>query len=716
MDRRTPAKNQRILLIDDDQTIHPIFREMLRVAARDGANLGAASGAKANDEIDFEVDSAYQGEEGVELVRHAHSAVRPYALAFVDVRLPPGCDGIETTKRIWAVDPDVQIVICTAYADYSWDQVFENVGNTDRAVILKKPFEAVEVLQLAYALTEKWRLIQGAKNQLRDLDRMVRERTQELEATNERLQREMTERKRMEARVAAFSDLGHKLSSAKTAVEAAKIIVEAADSMLGWDACVLELYSAEQDRMFPVLNVDTIGGIRTELPNSHEHYEPTPMTRRVLAEGGKLLLRAPGEEPSPALVPFGDTARRSASILLVPIRDGDNIVGVSSVQSYRAQAYDDEALGTLQALADHCGGALHRIWAEEFRRQSELELRSLVESVQAVVWRGEAQTFKITYISKEAETLLGYPIERWVKESQFWQQHMHPEDRTWAPAFCMRETRAGRDHEFQYRMVAADGRVVWLRDIVRLVCDDGRPRQLVGVMIDITGQKAAEDQIRASLKEQEILLKEKEVLLKEIHHRVKNNMQIVSGLLQLQSGYVKDPQALEFFKESQSRIKSMALIHETLYQSKDLARIDFDAYLRKLTVNVFHSFGSNLTRVGLNVGAPDIFLDVNKAVPCGLIVNELVSNALKYAFPDNRAGEVDVSLKPAGGRELCLQVRDNGAGPPPDWDYRRTETFGWKLILILVEQIGGVMQVDCGDGTAVSITFNDGGWKKDDVW
>jgi len=186
-------RNPRILIVDDNRDIHDSFRRVLCWApVRPGAleeaesELFGPSAARASRQP-FELDSACQGREGLDLVQAALGSRRPYALAFVDVRMPPGWDGIETSARIWQVDPDLQIVICTAFADYSWDDMVDKLGATDRLVILKKPFEAIEVLQLASALTEKWRLQQEAKHELEHLETLVRERTRVLEETNAKL-------------------------------------------------------------------------------------------------------------------------------------------------------------------------------------------------------------------------------------------------------------------------------------------------------------------------------------------------------------------------------------------------------------------------------------------------------------------------------------------------------------------------------------------------
>jgi two-component system, sensor histidine kinase and response regulator len=186
--------NRRILIIDDNPAIHDDFRKIFGayVPGTDAlmeaeiALFGAASGpaAAVAPRRAFQIDSALQGQEGLALVHRAHEHELPYALAFIDVRMPPGWDGVETTYRIWAEDPDVQVVICTAYTDYSWDDMSEKLGASDRLVILKKPFDSIEVLQLAHALTEKWRLTRQAVRRFEGLEQRVNERTRDLQASN----------------------------------------------------------------------------------------------------------------------------------------------------------------------------------------------------------------------------------------------------------------------------------------------------------------------------------------------------------------------------------------------------------------------------------------------------------------------------------------------------------------------------------------------------
>ncbi|MCK4417131.1 MAG: hypothetical protein KAV99_03080, partial [Candidatus Latescibacteria bacterium] len=226
---------------------------------------------------------------------------------------------------------------------------------------------------------------------------------------------------------------------------------------------------------------------------------------------------------------------------------------------------------------------------------------------------------------------------------------------------------------------------------------------------DITERKRAEEQIKASLKE-------KEILLKEVHHRVKNNLQVISSLLRLQSGYVKDKESLEMFRESCDRVRSMALIHEKLYQSEELSRVDFAKYIQDLTDHLFRSYGANSEAIRLKINVVDGLLGIDTAIPCGLIINELVSNSLRYAFPEGREGKICIDLRsdlPAApsdtaaqrGNKFTLIVSDNGVGLPKDLDFRNTKSLGLELVNTLADQLRGTIELDRSGGTAFKIRF-----------
>jgi two-component sensor histidine kinase len=216
----------------------------------------------------------------------------------------------------------------------------------------------------------------------------------------------------------------------------------------------------------------------------------------------------------------------------------------------------------------------------------------------------------------------------------------------------------------------------------------------------------AEKELLASDQQLRQSLAEKESLLKEIHHRVKNNLQIVSSLLYLQEDYMKDAKGVEILRESQNRVKSMALIHEQLYGTADLAKIDFGRYVQGLTANLFDAYGIDPARIRLNVRANDIALGVDMAVPCGLIINELVSNALKHAFLPEASGTIDIVIRTLHAGRIEIVVADDGIGlvePPVDAEKK---SLGLRLIDTLTDQLGGSLAHTTGNGTRFTITLS----------
>jgi PAS domain S-box-containing protein len=218
---------------------------------------------------------------------------------------------------------------------------------------------------------------------------------------------------------------------------------------------------------------------------------------------------------------------------------------------------------------------------------------------------------------------------------------------------------------------------------------------LVG--IDITEQKLAEEALRSSLRE-------KEVLLQEVHHRVKNNLQVISSLLDLQSQTLKDQKTLEIFRESYNRVKSMALLHDKLYQSQSLEKIDFPEYVTTLTSYLLMSYGVNLDLIKVNINIEQVFLSIDTALTCGLIINELISNSLKYAFPKEKGGLLEIKLSCESNQKLLLTVKDNGVGFPQDVSLKTT-TLGLKLVDVLTKQLEGDLELDQSQGTEFKIKF-----------
>jgi two-component sensor histidine kinase len=259
----------------------------------------------------------------------------------------------------------------------------------------------------------------------------------------------------------------------------------------------------------------------------------------------------------------------------------------------------------------------------------------------------------------------------------------------------------GESTSTEYRIFRPDGTIRWVCDRAFPIYDEsGKIYRIAGIGEDISDRKFTETRIQAALRE-------KEVLLKEIHHRVKNNMQVISSLLQLQAQYIEDEPTLALFEESQTRIHSMALIHEQLYQSEHLDRIDLPPYVQNLVANLYQSFGCGNTAIQFNLNIDPIYLNIETAIPCGLIINELVSNSLKYAFVQSLVGEINIEFHKINSLEFQLIIQDNGSGFPAGLDVENAETLGLRLVRMLAYQLEASIDIDSQCGTCYNIIFKE---------
>jgi len=252
--------------------------------------------------------------------------------------------------------------------------------------------------------------------------------------------------------------------------------------------------------------------------------------------------------------------------------------------------------------------------------------------------------------------------------------------------------------EFEELVLQDDGLHTYLSVKVPLYGPDGAPDAICGISTDITERKRAEAALQAALQA-------KEVLLQEVHHRIKNNLQVVSSLLDLQADALADPRALAALEDSQRRIQAMALIHESLYRADDLAHVNAADYVRQLCTRLLQASQPSGDRITLTLELEAVALEMSIAIPCGLILNELLSNALKHAFPAGRAGDVTVGLRRGPEGQVQLMVRDTGVGVPEGLDVRATPSLGWQLVGLLTEQLGGTMALGRRGGTTVTVTF-----------
>ncbi|MEO8086585.1 MAG: histidine kinase dimerization/phosphoacceptor domain -containing protein [Bacteroidota bacterium] len=262
------------------------------------------------------------------------------------------------------------------------------------------------------------------------------------------------------------------------------------------------------------------------------------------------------------------------------------------------------------------------------------------------------------------------------------------------------ETRAGKHSRiFESHLKSDNGTDRWISSTLTPIFDDNQTlRKLLFVDTDITESKKMGNLIVASLKE-------KDLLLKEIHHRVKNNLQIIISLLNLQSGYIKDEETLKAVREGQNRVRSMALVHEKFYQSEELGEINFQEYTEKLCHFLKQSYAGQDAPIAIHVDAEGIGFDMDTAMPCGLLITEIVSNSLKYGFPNHRQGEINIEFRKVPEKKMMMTIADNGIGLPNGFDIEKSESLGMQLIIALTSQLDGELKFSGESGTRFSITF-----------
>jgi PAS domain S-box-containing protein len=386
---------------------------------------------------------------------------------------------------------------------------------------------------------------------------------------------------------------------------------------------------------------------------------------------------------------------------------GERIIGVIAVQHYSdPKAYGEREKQVLDFVSGQVARTIERKRTEETLQKSLERFNLANRATFNAIWDWNLQTDALRW-NENIQTLFGYRAGEIEPGIESWTNRIHPEDLDRAKTSIHAAIASGQDHWFdQYRFRRKDGTYAEVEDRGYIASDaKGKPVRMIGAMQDITGRIQSEKAVRASLRE-------KEILLREIHHRVKNNMQVISSLFNLQAGHIKDETARRMFKEGQLRIRSMALVHEKLYQSGDLSKINFADYLRSLVEHLFQFFRVGAERIRLETDLEDVSLDVNSAVPCGLLVSELITNALKHAFPGDRKGVVRIGLHRGEAGTVELRVTDDGVGFPEAMDFRSTESLGLQIVTLLVGQLEGTIELDRENGTAFTVAFRKLGRKE----
>ena len=422
-----------------------------------------------------------------------------------------------------------------------------------------------------------------------------------------------------------------------------------------------------------------------------EAYRAVVMTRNVFLLGtlGTLIL---------AIL----LALRNLNKIMQPLASLANWTKEVAAGNY-AITFQEKTYEEFNELADYFHKMTEAIqYREQAFRDSEERYALAVIGAKDGLWDWDLVKDEF-YYSPRWKEILGYSNLEIANSPSEWFDRIHPEDYERVKSDLDRHFKGYDDHfQNEHRLLHKNGSYFWVLARGIVIKDrDQKLYRMAGSLTDISERKFSEEQIKASLKE-------KELLLKEIHHRVKNNMQVISSLLRLQLNYMSNEKYKEMFKDSQNRIKSMALVHEKLYQSNDLTRIDFKDYVENLASSLFRSYGIDTERISLSVKVVDIMVGIDTAIPCGLIINELLSNALKYAFPDERSGVIEICIGKNPDNKIELVVRDNGVGLPEDFDLNKCESLGLQLVTVLTQdQLQGEITFERKNGTEFRLKFQE---------
>lgn len=328
---------------------------------------------------------------------------------------------------------------------------------------------------------------------------------------------------------------------------------------------------------------------------------------------------------------------------------------------------------------------------------SELKYRTLIENMSEVILYVD-NSDKIIFANDNAIKMFGYNKSELLGQIAV-EVLVDPGYREFIRD-RIKLRRHGFTDRYEAQMKKKTGESIWVEiSSAPLKDTDGKIIGSIGIHSDISDRKKYENTIETSLKQ-------KDLLLKEIHHRVKNNLQIISSLIKLQSAHVNDKEIHSLFAESQNRIKTMALIHEKLYRSTDISVIEFYDYIKNLVNSLYSSYGISIDRVKPVIEFRSIYLDIDTAIPCGLIINELISNCLKYAYPDMRKGKISIDLMELNDSDYVMVIKDDGIGIPESVDFGNTNSLGLKLVKILSEQLGGTAELIRNNGSEFRISFS----------
>lgn len=459
----------------------------------------------------------------------------------------------------------------------------------------------------------------------------------------------------------------------------------------------------------PHIKYNAEGGIQSKVIRSAKGLLLNNYTEELMKTGTKYFIK----EDSSVSAKQGANIEVAKSALLAPVITEGRVIGVIQILSSEENAYNDDYMRILEALATQVSSAITnaRLYqqaqneiTEKIKKEKELsEIRKNLEDAQRIShlgsWVRDIKTNRI-YNSEEVYRIVGLNPVKGSIDADIAMGFIYDKDREAVRGIIESAIQQKKLYVNEYRIKRPDGEIRYVRVMGEPVQDEkGILTRMQGTMQDITDIKRITDELVKSVNE-------KELMLKEIHHRVKNNLQVVSSLLRLQSDKIEDKSAVEYLQQSEQRVKSMGLIHQQLYRTKDLTMINFNDYINELCSYLFFAYGVNKGRINLKTNVDKIFFGIDTALPCGLIINELLTNSIKHAFPGGRKGNIEISLSKDKDNMNNLIIKDDGIGAG-NLNFENASTMGMELVNMLTEQLEGKIEVKTCKGTEIKISFRD---------
>lgn len=719
--------NRNVLIVDDDIKLLESYRRILAPREDHISELEAVfteSGTGRTQKVNFHIQTATQGQDGFHLAKEAIEKDDPFAVTFIDMRMPAGWNGLETAKALRELDDRIYIVIVSAYEDQSFDEKQEALKR-DVLLLRKKPFISEEIYQLARNLCNSWDRDEKLKKYSKNLEEMLTQKTAELAETY----------KLSENIVTSMTDVLFVLETDDTI----KTVNPAATTLLIYTEN--ELIGMPVGKLFEKPAFDKSTAERPdgqgadfgeeEVLRDIERILVTKDGRHISALVSKSIMRDETGVIQGAVLVAKDITKRKKTEVKLEKQFAEQTTLLEATRAVSETLELEKALH--RVLEQLCKSVnVTSAYIYEWNKEDQTEnviaeyicsasngkengsnlrvahgLRMELPGNSRALLSGEVDIFhvddpKLHEWDRNRMKAYGY------KSALMLPMKVKGEVTSYAALFESRRRRTFTEDEISLAQAIAQqaANVLENNQLYTELLQRSNDLELSNIAISkiLADMKKKEKQIEAGLIE-------KEVLLQEIHHRVKNNMEVISSLLQLQSNQVKDKKFMKLVEDSQHRIHSMSLIHEKLYQSEDLASIDFEDYIQSLVEDLFQSQGIDTNNIALRLDVGSVFLGVDSAVPCGLIINELISNCLKYAFPQNSRGKkkIEIALKGTTDDEFELVVSDNGIGIPQKVDFRNTESLGLRLVTNLTErQLQGSIELDRSGGTRFHIKFKNG--------